>query len=91
LSLAHSLSATKRIRQNEKRRERNRSNRSQLRTQIKKVRKALDENDIEAARALLPETASVVDRMVKKGVIHANTGSRYMSRLASHVSAGTSS
>jgi small subunit ribosomal protein S20 len=88
--LAHSLSALKRIRQNEKRRTRNRANRSQLRTQIKKVRKALDENDIEAARALLPETASLVDRLVKKGVIHANTGSRYMSRLAHQVSTGAS-
>jgi small subunit ribosomal protein S20 len=79
----------KRIRQNEKRKVRNRSNRTQLRTQIKKVRKALDEKDIEAARALLPETASIVDRMVKKRVIHANTGSRYMSRLASQISAGS--
>jgi small subunit ribosomal protein S20 len=89
--LAHSLSAIKRIRQNEERRQRNRSNRSELRTQIKKVRKALDDNDIEAARALLPETASLLDRLVKKGIIHGNTGSRYMSRLARHVSASVSS
>jgi small subunit ribosomal protein S20 len=89
--LAHSLSAIKRIRQNEERRQRNRANRSQLRTQIKKVRKALDDNDIEAARALLPETASLLDRLVKKGIIHGNTGSRYMSRLAHHVSASASS
>lgn len=82
LSLAHSLSAMKRIRQNEKRRLRNRSDRSKLRTQVKKVRRALEEEDFERARGLLPQTASLIDRMVKKGVIHSNTGSRYLSRLA---------
>ena len=89
--MAHSLSAMKRIRQNEKRRLRNRSNRSQLRTQIKKVRKAMEDEDFETARALLPSTASLVDRMVKKGAIQANTGSRYMSRLARQISASASS
>jgi small subunit ribosomal protein S20 len=83
--LAHSLSATKRIRQNEKRRLRNRSDRSKLRTQVKKVRRALEEEDFETARGLLPQTASLIDRMVKKGVIHSNTGSRYLSRLARKV------
>ena len=75
----------KRIRQNEKRKLRNRANRSKLRTQIKRVRRALSEEDIETARGLLPQTASLIDRMVKKGVIHGNTGSRYMSRLARKV------
>ncbi len=84
--MAHSLSATKRIRQNEKRRLRNRSDRSQLRTQVKKVRQALEENELETARTLLPQTASLIDRLVKKGVIHSNTGSRYLSRLARKVS-----
>ena len=84
--MAHSLSAMKRIRQNEKRRLRNRHDRSQLRTQVKKVRQALEEDDFEAAKALLPQTASLIDRMVKKGVIHENTGSRYLSRLAQKVS-----
>lgn len=76
----------KRIRQNEKRRVRNRSDRSQLRTQVKKVRKALEEDDFQAAGALLPQTASLIDRLVKKGVIHSNTGSRYLSRLARKIS-----
>ena len=84
--MAHSLSAMKRIRQNEKRRLRNRHDRSQLRTQVKKVRQALEEDDHKTANALLPQTASLIDRMVKKGVIHQNTGSRYLSRLAQKVS-----
>ena len=89
--MAHSLSAVKRIRQNEKRRSRNRSHRSQLRTEIKKVRLALEESDVETARTMLPGIASLIDRMVKKGIIHGNTGSRYMSRLASQLSAIASS
>ena len=89
--MAHSLSAVKRIRQNEKRKSRNRSHRSQLRTEIKKVRQALEESDVETARTMLPGIASLIDRMVKKGIIHGNTGSRYMSRLASQLSAIASS
>jgi small subunit ribosomal protein S20 len=81
----------KRIRQNEKRRLRNRHDRSQLRTQVKKVRQALEEDEVATAQALLPQTASLIDRMVKKGVIHQNTGSRYLSRLARKVSLSASS
>ena len=81
----------KRIRQNEKRRLRNRHDRSQLRTQVKKVCQALEENDAKTASDLLPQTASLIDRMVKKGVIHENTGSRYLSRLARKVSLSASS
>ena len=80
--MAHSRSAEKRIRQNEKRRLRNRSNLSQLRTNLKRLRKTAGEKDAQKARELLPGTTALIDRMVKKGVIHQNTGSRYKSRLA---------
>ena len=89
--MAHSASAVKRIRQNEKRKLRNRSDRSRLRTQIKKVRQALEKEDFESARNLLPQTASLIDRMVKKRIIHENTGARYVSRLSRHVSSSGSS
>jgi small subunit ribosomal protein S20 len=62
-----------------------------LRTEIKKIRLALEESDVETARAMLPGIASLIDRMVKKGIIHGNTGSRYMSRLAGQLSAIASS
>ena len=81
-SLAHSASAIKRVRQNEKRRLRNRSNRSRLRSQIKKLRLALEGKNQDEAKALLPETVKLVDVMVKKGILHENTGNRYKSRLA---------
>jgi small subunit ribosomal protein S20 len=85
--LAHSASAIKRVRQNEKRRVRNRANRSRLRTQIKKLRQALEASNLDEAKTLLPSTISLVDVMVKKGVIHENTGNRYKSRLSRRVAA----
>lgn len=85
--MAHSASAVKRVRQNVRRRLRNRSDRSKLRSQIKKLRQALDGSNLAEAKKLLPETASLVDLMVKKGIIHENAGNRYKSRLARRVAA----
>ncbi len=80
--MANSRSAEKRIRQNEKHRLRNRSDRSRLRGDIKRLRQVIADEDTDTARQLLPSTTSLIDRMVKKGIIHENTGSRYKSRLA---------
>ncbi len=82
--MAHSRSAEKRIRQNEKLRLRNRSDRSRLRGDIKKLRQVIANEDTSKADKArqLPSTTSLIDRMVKKGIIHENTGSRYKSRLA---------
>jgi small subunit ribosomal protein S20 len=87
--LAHTRSAEKRIRQNETHRLRNRSDLSRLRTNIKKLRKTVEDKDAQKARELLPRTTALIDRMVKKGVIHGNTGSRYKSRLAKLVTAAS--
>lgn len=78
-------SAVKANRQNVKRREHNREFRSKLRTGLKAIRQALDAEDVEAAKALLGKTQSLVDKMATKGIIHKNTASRYKSRLAAHV------
>ena len=85
--MAHSLSAIKRVRQNEKRRVRNRADRTRLRSQVKRLRQALDGGNADEAKKLLPDTVSLVDIMVKKGVIHANAGSRYKSRLTRRLAA----
>ena len=67
------------MRQSEKRRAINRSNRTKVRTYIKKLRTALDsKQDVER---VLPETISVIDKAVQKGVLHANAAARYKSRL----------
>ena len=83
--MANHKSAEKRVRQNAKRNEINRSNRSKLRTQIKKLRIALADSDKGESNALLNPTISVIDRAVNKGVIHRNTAARYKSRLTRHV------
>ena len=74
-------SAEKRVRQSEKRRVINRGNRSKVRTYIKKVRAALDSGKSEEIQSALPETISVIDKAVQKGVMHKNAAARYKSRL----------
>ena len=78
-------SAEKRVRQNEKRRVVNRSNRTALRTSIKKLRAALSGSDKAALTELLPETISKIDKAVQKGVLHRNAAARYKSRLTARV------
>ena len=84
--MAQSLSAIKRVRQNEKQRLRNRSYRTRLRTQINKLRAAIDADKADEAKKLLPDTISLVDVLVKKGILHENTGNRYKSRLTRRLS-----
>jgi small subunit ribosomal protein S20 len=84
--MANHKSAEKRVRQNVKRNEINRSNRSKLRTQIKKLRGALASTDKNQSTELLNPTVSLIDKAVNKGLIHKNTAARYKSRLTKHVS-----
>ena len=74
-------SAEKRVRQNEKRRSINRGHRTKVRTYIKKLREALDSGDKAQVDQALPETISVIDKSIQKGVLHANAAARYKSRL----------
>ena len=78
-------SAEKRVRQNEKRRDINRSSRGRLRTSIKKLRTALAGGDAGAINELLPQTISTIDKAVQKGVLHRNAAARYKSRLTVRV------
>ena len=78
-------SAKKRVRQNETRRAVNRSRRSSLRTQIKKLRVAIAGSDQNLSVELLNPTVSAIDKAVNKGVLHKNTAARYKSRLTGHV------
>ena len=78
-------SAEKRVRQNERRRVVNRSNRSRLRTAVKELRNALDKSGKNAA-TLLPQTVSEIDKAVQKGVLHRNAAARHKARLTARVS-----
>ena len=71
-------SAEKRVRQNEKRRQVNRSNRTRLRSAIKKLRGEIGGGN---SAELLPQTISTIDKAVQKGVLHRNAAARYKSRL----------
>ncbi len=84
--MANHKSAEKRVRQNARRKEINRSNRSRLRTQIKSLRAAIADHDKTDSNELLNPTVSLIDKAVNKGIIHKNTAARYKSRLTRHVS-----
>ena len=80
-----SLSARKRVRQNAKRRTRNRIVKSAVRTQIRKLVAALDGGDAEAARNEFRAAARALDKAVGKGTLHRNTAARQKSRLAARL------
>jgi small subunit ribosomal protein S20 len=79
--VAHSLSAKKRIRQNEKRRFQNRVRRSRVKTQRRRFRDAVAAGDAEKAETELKNVFKIVDRVAAKGTIHKNAAARIKSRL----------
>jgi small subunit ribosomal protein S20 len=78
-------SAEKRVRQTERRRVINRSNRTRLRTAMKDLRSALGKGGNNNAAELLPKTVSEIDKAVQKGVLHRNAAARHKSRLTARV------
>lgn len=78
-------SAEKRLRQNEKRRLRNRSHRSALRTALRKVRETAAAGQIDEAQEALRLASKRLDQAAAKGVIHKNAASRTKSRLSARV------
>jgi small subunit ribosomal protein S20 len=74
------------MRQSEVRRVINRSNRTRVRGQIRRLRAALSAGDSKQLNELLPETVSVIDKAVQKGVLHKNAAARHKARLTAAVS-----
>ena len=85
--MANSPQARKRARQAETRRRHNTSQRSMVRTYIKRVNAAIESADYESANAALTEAIPIIDRMAAKGIMHKNKASRHKSRLTAQVSA----
>jgi small subunit ribosomal protein S20 len=79
--LANNKSAEKRIRVNERRRQRNRPYRSAARTYVKKALIAIQGGDPDAAATAVGNAISMLDRVANKGVIHKNNAARRKSRL----------
>ena len=79
--MAHSRSAKKAVRKNERHRVANRSLRSALRTHLKKAEAHLASSEIDEAGAAVANAASQLDRAVTKGLIKKNNAARRKSRL----------
>ena len=85
--MANTAQARKRARQAEKRRAHNASQRSMVRTYIKRVRTAIGSGNHEAARNALAEATPIIDRMADRGIMHKNKAARHKSRLNAAVKA----
>ena len=83
--MANTSSAKKAVRKIERRTAVNRSRRTQMRTYIRKVEEALATGDATAAQAALHAAEPLVMRAAQKGILHKNTASRKVSRLAARV------
>ena len=77
-------SAKKASRQAEHNRIRNRSHRSRLRTQVKRLRQAIATGEKSEAESLLRPTLSLLDHSVSLGLLHRNAAARTKSRLTRH-------
>ena len=80
-----SKSVLKRIRQSEKRRLRNKSWITMIKTQVKKVEEAISKNEKEAIQNALKDAVKIITKAASKGIIHKNTASRKISRLTKKV------
>lgn len=79
--MAHSISAKKRIRQNEKCRARNRARKSMVKTQTKHFLDALTEGNVETAQKELKALTQKLDKVASTSTMHKNTAARIKSRM----------
>ncbi|HAV50521.1 MULTISPECIES: 30S ribosomal protein S20 [Brevundimonas] len=83
--MANNAGAKKAIRKIEARTEVNKARRTRVRTFLRKFQEAVTAGDATAAKTAFVEAQSEVMRAVSKGVVHKNTGSRKVSRLAAQL------
>ena len=85
--MANTKSAKKAARQATRRTVVNKARRTRLRSSVRKVEEAIASGNKEAAAAALKEAEPVIARTAQKGIVHPNSASRKMSRLAKRVGA----
>lgn len=85
--MPNTVSAKKRLRQNETRRLRNRSARAAIRTQVRKVREAVDAKDADKCETEFRVLCKKIDRAAGRNLVHANAAARTKSRLSKAVKA----
>jgi small subunit ribosomal protein S20 len=83
--MANTPGAKKAVRKIARRTEVNKARRSRVRTYLRKFEEALVSGDAAVAKAAFVEVQSELMRAVTKGVVHKNTGSRKVSRLAAQL------
>jgi small subunit ribosomal protein S20 len=85
--MANTAQARKRARQAEATRQRNASQKSALRTAVKKVKKAIASGDKTAAAEVYRQSQAVIDRVADKRIVHKNLAARTKSRLVQAIKA----
>jgi len=85
--MANTKSAKKAARQATRRTVVNKARRTRLRSSVRRVEEAIASGNKEAAAAALKEAEPVIARTAQKGIVHHNSASRKMSRLAKRVGA----
>ncbi len=85
--MANSAQAKKRARQAEKRRQRNAAQRSEMRTYIKNTLKAIEAGEKTEAENAFKKAVPTIDRLARKGLIHANKAARHKSRINARIKA----
>lgn len=88
--MAHSVSAKKRVRQNERRAARNRPLRTRVSHAVRSAREAIEDGDSEAA-AFVRDAQSALDQAARHNVIHRNAAARRKSRLVKALKASQAS
>jgi small subunit ribosomal protein S20 len=83
--MANTPGAKKAVRKIARRTEVNQARRSRVRTYLRKFEEAVASGDAAAAKAAFVQAESELMRAVSKGVVHKNTGSRKVSRLAAQL------
>ncbi len=80
--MPNSVQAKKRMRQDDRRRAKNRAAASHMKTEMKRVLAAVEEGNLDAAEKAMPEAFKRIDKAAKTRVIHPNSASHKKSRLA---------
>ena len=85
--MANTKSAIKRMRQNPKRRLRNRFFTGNARSSVRKARTQIEEKNLDEARTTVLQAISALDKAAEKGILHRNNAARRKSRLMKHLAA----
>ncbi len=85
--MANTAQARKRARQSLARREHNFALRTQFRTAVKSVLKAVQSGNKEEAKAVFVKAQSTIDKIARKGIFHKNKAARHKSKLSAKIKA----